>query len=139
MIQITPSVAISDDEITERMVKATGPGGQAVNKTSNAVELRFHVGNSSLPDDVKARLRRIAGSRLSGEDVLILFAQGYRSLEMNRQDARDRLADLIRQALVRPKARRATKPTYASKVKRLEGKARRSGVKSMRGRPGRDD
>lgn len=134
-MEITPNFAIGDDEFTERMVKASGPGGQHVNKTSNAVELRFDVGASILPEDVKERLRRLAGARLTQDDVLILFSQGSRSLEMNRQDARARLADLIRQALDRPKSRRPTKPTYASKLRRLEGKTRRSGIKSMRGKP----
>jgi ribosome-associated protein len=120
------------------MVKASGPGGQHVNKTSNAVELRFDVGASSLPADAKERLRRLAGARLTQEDVVILFAQGSRSLEMNRQEARARLADLIRQALHRPKYRKPTKPTYSSKLKRLEGKTRRAGVKATRGRPGED-
>jgi ribosome-associated protein len=135
MIQVTPNFALGDDEFTERMVKASGPGGQHVNKTSNAVELRFDVGASTLPDDAKDRLRRLAGSRLSQDDVVILFSQGSRSLEMNRQDARERLADLIRQALHRPKSRRPTKPTKASKLRRLESKTRRSGIKSMRGKP----
>jgi len=135
MMRITPNFSLSDDEISERMVKASGPGGQHVNKTSNAVELRFDVGASSLPDDAKERLRRLAGSRLSQDDVLILFSQGSRSLEMNRQEARKRLADLIRQALHRPKTRRPTKPTKASKLRRLESKARRGGIKSLRGRP----
>ncbi|MDP3659061.1 alternative ribosome rescue aminoacyl-tRNA hydrolase ArfB [Phenylobacterium sp.] len=139
MIVVNARVSLADDEFSERMVKASGPGGQHVNKTSSAIELRFHVGNSSLEDDVKERLRGLAGSRLSQEDVLILFAQGSRSLEMNRQDARERLAELVRQALHRPKSRRPTRPTYASKLKRLEGKSKRSGVKSMRGRPGRED
>ena len=139
MMEITSHISISDDEFSERMVKASGPGGQHVNKTSNAVELRFPVGGSTLPDDVKERLRRLAGSRLTQDDVLVLFSQGSRSLEMNRQDVRERLADLVRKALVRPKARRPTKPTYSSKLKRLEGKSRRSGVKSMRGRPTRED
>jgi ribosome-associated protein len=139
MIQVTPTFTINDDEFTERMVKASGPGGQNVNKTSNAVELRFDVGASTLPDDAKERLRRLSGSRLSGDDVLILFSQGSRSLEMNRQEARSRLADLVRQALHRPKSRRPTKPTYSSKLKRLEGKTRRSGVKSMRSKPGKED
>lgn len=138
MIQVTPSIAIGDDEFTERMVKASGPGGQHVNKTSNAVELRFNVGASSLGEDTKDRLRKLAGSRLTQDDVLILFSQGSRSLEMNRQEIRERLADLVRQALVRPKARRPTKPTYSSKLKRLEGKTRRSGVKAMRGKPSGD-
>jgi ribosome-associated protein len=140
MIAITANLTIPDDELTERMVKASGPGGQHVNKTSNAVELRFDVRASpSLADDVKVRLEKLSGSRLTGDGVLILVSQGSRSLEMNRQDARDRLADLIRQALHRPKARRPTKPTYSSKLKRLEGKTKRSGVKAMRGRPARDD
>lgn len=134
-MKITPTFEIGDDEFTERMVKASGPGGQHVNKTSNAVELRFDVGASTLPDDAKERLRGLAGARLTQEDVLILFSQGSRSLEMNRQDVRARLADLIRRALHRPKSRRPTKPTYTSKLKRLEGKTRRSGIKSMRGKP----
>jgi ribosome-associated protein len=138
MLQITSTVAIGDDEFTERMVKASGPGGQHVNKTSNAVELRFDIGASSLHDEVKERLRGLSGSRLTQEDVLILFSQGSRSLEMNRQDVRARLADLIRRALHRPKARRPTKPSYSSKLKRLEGKTRRSGIKSMRGKPTSD-
>ena len=135
MMEITSHISISDDEFTERMVKASGPGGQHVNKTSNAVELRFNVGASSLADDTKDRLRRLAGSRLTQDDVLILFSQGSRSLEMNRQDVRERLADLIRQALYRPKARRPTKPTKASKLRRLDSRARRGGIKSMRGKP----
>jgi ribosome-associated protein len=138
MIVVTPTLSIADDEFTERMVKASGPGGQHVNKTSNAVELRFDVRGSTLPEDVKERLRRLAGARLTQDDVLILFSQGSRSLEMNRQDARSRLAELIRQALHRPKARRLTKPTYASKLKRLESKTRRSGIKSTRGKPIQD-
>jgi ribosome-associated protein len=139
MIAITANLTIPDDELTERMVKASGPGGQHVNKTSNAVELRFDVRASpSLADDVKVRLEKLSGSRLTGDGVLILVSQGSRSLEMNRQDARDRLADLIRQALHRPKARRPTKPTYSSKLKRLEGKTRRSGIKAMRGKPSGD-
>lgn len=134
-MEITPHISIGDDEFTERMVKASGPGGQHVNKTSNAVELRFNVGASSLADDTKDRLRKLAGSRLTQDDVLILFSQGSRSLEMNRQEVRERLANLIRQALHRPKARRPTKPTKASKLRRLESKSRRGGIKSMRGKP----
>ncbi len=139
MIQITDSIAIEDDEIQERFVRASGPGGQHVNKTSTAVELRFDVRNSrSLPDAVKARLEVLAGSRLTLDGILVLFAQGARSQEMNRQDAKTRLADLIRRATETPKPRRATKPTYGSKLRRLEGKSLRSGVKSTRARPRED-
>ncbi len=139
MIQVTPNLALDEDQITERFVRASGPGGQHVNKTSNAVELRFDVRASSLAEDVKLRLEKLAGSRLTQDGVLILFSQGSRSLEMNRQEVRERLADLVRQALHRPKARRPTKPTYSSKLKRLETKTKRSGVKAMRGRPSAGD
>ena len=134
MIPITDHIAIEDDEITERFVRASGPGGQHVNKTSTAVELRFDAANSpSLPDGVKARLVKLAGSRMTLEGVIVLFAQGARSQETNRQEARDRLVELIRKATEVPKRRRATKPTYSSKLKRLEGKSRRSGIKAARG------
>jgi len=140
LIEITPWLAIDDDEIQERFVRASGPGGQHVNKTSTAVELRFDVrGSPTLPEDVKARLEKLAGSRLTQDGVLVLFSQAARSQEMNRQDARTRLADLIRRATVRPKTRRPTKATYASKLKRLESKTRRSGVKSLRGKPRGED
>jgi ribosome-associated protein len=140
MIQITDHIAIEDDEITERFVRASGPGGQHVNKTSTAVELRFDMANSSsLPDGVKTRLAKLAGSRLTLDGVIVLFAQGARSQEMNRQEARDRLVELIRKATEVPKRRRATKPTYSSKLKRLEGKSRRSGIKAARGSVRGDD
>ena len=140
MIEITPSLSISDDEIVERFVRASGPGGQHVNKTSTAVELRFDVRASpGLAEDVKARLERLAGSRLTQDGVIVLFSQGTRSQEMNRQEVRERLAELIRQALHRPKPRRPTKPSYSSKLKRLDGKTRRGGVKAMRGRPNLGD
>ena len=136
MIEITSNLAIGDDEITEKFVKASGPGGQHVNKTSSAVELRFDVRASpSLTEEVKARLEVIAGSRLTQDGVLILFSQGTRSQEMNRQEVRERLVELIRRALYRPKARKPTRPTYSSKLKRLDGKTRRGGVKAMRGKP----
>lgn len=113
-----------------------GEIGQHVNKTSTAIELRFDVANSpTLPEDVKARLIKLGGSRVSQEGVLILFAQGERSQEMNRQDARTRLLALIRRAAEKPKKRVATKPTYGSKIRRLATKKRRADVKSARGRP----
>jgi ribosome-associated protein len=139
MIPVTNTIALDEAELEERFVRASGPGGQHVNKTSTAVELRFDVrGSPSLPEDVKTRLEVLAGSRLTQDGVLILFSQGSRSQEMNRQEVRERLLALIRQAAIRPKHRRATKPTYASKLRRLEGKTRRSGVKSMRGKPTSD-
>jgi ribosome-associated protein len=139
MIRITPSVSVSEEELVEKAVRASGPGGQHVNKTSSAIELRFDVRGSTLPDDVKERLEGLAGSRLTSEGVIVLFAQEHRSQEMNREAARERLFDLIRQAAQRPKKRRPTRPTLASKVRRLEGKAKRSGIKSGRGRVSHDD
>ncbi len=136
MIVVTDAISLEDDELVEKFVRASGPGGQHVNKTSTAVELRFDIRASpSLPEEVKVRLEALAGSRLTLEGVIILFAQNARSQEMNRQDARNRLFDLIRQAAVRPKRRRPTKPTKASKLRRLESKVRRGGVKSLRGKP----
>lgn len=135
MIQITPRISIDDDELSWRATRASGPGGQHVNKTSTAIELRFDVRNSpNLPDDMKERLEALAGSRLTKDGVLILFAEGSRSQEMNRQEATDRFVEMLRKAAVRPKARRPTKPTYSSKLKRLEGKTKRSNVKANRGK-----
>jgi ribosome-associated protein len=138
MIVVTDTLSLSDDELTERFVKASGPGGQHVNKTSSAVELRFDVRASSLAEDVKVRLERLAGSRLTLDGVIVLFSQGARSQEMNRQEVRERLAELVRRALYKPKPRKPTKPTYASKLRRVEGKVRRGGVKSLRGKPSMD-
>jgi ribosome-associated protein len=138
-LEITPAIIVPDEEIVERFVRASGPGGQHVNKTSTAVELRFDVlGSPSLAEEVKARLAKLAGSRLTLDGVLVLFAQGARSQEMNRQEARARLAELIRRATEKPKPRRPTKPTYSSKLKRLDAKSQRSSIKSGRGRV-RDD
>jgi ribosome-associated protein len=141
MIEVTPRIQLLDDELQVRAVRASGPGGQHVNKVSTAVELRFDVrGSPSLPEDVRARLYRLAGSRLTLEGVIVLVAQTRRSQEMNRQEAVERLLDLIRKAAEPPPPpRKKTKPTYASKLKRLDGKARRGSVKAMRGRPRGDD
>lgn len=140
MIPVTERLSLEDAEVTYRAALASGPGGQSVNKTSTAVELRFDVrGSPSLPDDVKARLERLAGARLTKDGVLILFGQTHRSQELNRQDVLDRLVALIRQAAERPRPRRPTKPTYGSKIRRMDAKSRRGAVKGMRGRPRADD
>jgi ribosome-associated protein len=140
MIQITDEIAIGEDELQERFVRAAGPGGQNVNKVSTAVELRFDVRSSpSLPDGVRARLERLAGRRLTLEGVLVLQANRFRTQERNRQDALDRLTQLIaRAAEPPPPPRKKTRPTLASKRRRLEGKVRRGQVKAMRGRPQMD-
>jgi len=127
-------------EATERAARASGPGGQHVNKTSTAIELRLDVRASAiLPEDVKARLAILAGTRMTDEGVLVLFAQEHRSQALNRAAARERLEDLLRRAAVRPRRRRPTRPTFASRLERLKGKAKRSGVKAMRGRPAPED
>ncbi|MBB5698979.1 alternative ribosome rescue aminoacyl-tRNA hydrolase ArfB [Sphingomonas yantingensis] len=134
-IVITRAIAIDSDEIDERFTRAGGPGGQHVNTTDSAVQLRFDVGASpNLPDRVKARLAVLAGSRMTQDGVLILRADAARSQEMNRREARERLVALIREATIAPKARRPTKPTRASQTRRVDAKARRGAIKSGRGR-----
>jgi ribosome-associated protein len=133
MIRITDHIAIDDAEIAESFIRASGPGGQNVNKLSTAVQLRFDVRHSpSLPDDVRARLERLAGRRLTRDGELIITAQRHRTQERNRQDARERLIELIRRAAVAPVKRRPTKPTKASRERRLEGKKRRARIKGLR-------
>lgn len=139
MIRVTSRISLEEREIEESFIRASGPGGQNVNKVSSAVQLRFDVRHSpSLPDAVRARLEKLAGSRLTLDGVLILTAQAHRSQERNRQDALDRLIALIRQAAVAPVPRRATKPTLGSKLRRLEAKGARSTIKKLRG-PARDE
>jgi ribosome-associated protein len=140
-LEVTPAITLDDDEVQVRAVRASGPGGQHVNKVSTAIELRFDVaGSPSLTARVRANIAKLAGSRLTQEGVLVLVAQEHRSQELNRQAALERLFDLIREAAKPPPPpRKKTRPTYASRLKRLEGKARRSGVKAMRGRPRSDD
>jgi len=138
MIRITESIALDDSEIAESFVRSAGPGGQNVNKLATAVQLRFDVRRSpSLPPAVRQRLERLAGRRLTVEGVLVITAQRHRTQERNREDARERLIELIRRAAVPPVPRRPTKPTVASRKRRLESKQRRSKIKRLRGaRPG---
>jgi ribosome-associated protein len=140
MIQITPSLSIDEREFTESFIRSSGPGGQNVNKLSTAVELRFDAARSpSLNPNLLARLRRLAGRRMNDDGVLIIKAQSFRKQERNRAEALARLVDLIRRAAVPPKPRRATKPTLASKQRRLNAKTRRSNIKRLRtSRPGED-
>jgi len=133
MIRVTYSISIDESELHESFVRSSGPGGQNVNKLSTAVQLRFDVRHSpSLPNDVAVRLMRLAGKRMTKDGVLVLIAQNHRTQERNRAEAQARLIDLIRQAAVRPVPRRTTKPTKASKQRRIESKKRRSSVKALR-------
>jgi ribosome-associated protein len=135
MLQVTDTLAIPDAELDERFVRASGPGGQNVNKVATAVELRFDVARSTvLGDDVKTRLAALAGARLTTDGVLLIDARRHRTQAQNREDARARLSELIRQALVRPKRRRKTRPSKASVQRRIEGKKRRADTKRARGR-----
>jgi len=136
MLAITDSLSIDERDIKISFIRASGPGGQNVNKLATAVQLRFDVAQcKTLPDGVKTRLARLAGRRLTQDGILILTADRHRTQERNRQDALDRLAELIRAAAVRPKLRRPTKPTLASKRRRLQSKAERSTLKGLRAKP----
>jgi ribosome-associated protein len=134
MIQVTPSVAVQESELEERFVRASGPGGQNVNKVATAVELRFDAARSpALSDEVRDRLRTIAGTRMTADGVILIDARRHRTQSQNREDARDRLADMIRRALVRPRRRRKTRPTKGSVQKRIESKKHRAQTKRGRG------
>lgn len=134
-MRVTPSIVIDDDEISETFVRASGPGGQNVNKVASAVQLRFDIRRSpSLPVGIKARLERLGGSRVTRDGVLVLSADRFRSQDQNRADARARLAELIEAAARVPKVRRPTRPTLASKERRLVGKSIRAAVKRGRGK-----
>src|SRR4029077_5864971 len=134
MIAITDTISIDESELTEAFVRASGPGGQNVNKVSSAVQLRFDARQSpSLPNDVAVRLMKLAGKRLTKDGVIVIMAQQHRAQERNRADARERLFDLIRQAAVRPVLRRPTKVPKAQKRKRIEGKKHRGSIKNLRG------
>jgi len=137
---VRPGLEIPDTDLEVAFIRSAGPGGQNVNKVASAVQLRFSVArNTTLRDDVKARLRALAGQRLTDADEILIQARESRSQESNRRDAEERLLDLVRRALVVPKKRHATKPTRASKERRLDGKARSQKNKRLRGKVKFDD
>ena len=139
-LEITPHLAIPDEEFEWKFIRSSGPGGQNVNKVSTAVELRFKTAQAAgLPDDVRLRLRAIAGRRMTQDGEIVILAQRFRTQERNRADALERLVEIVRKASIREAPRIATRPTYASKLRRIEGKKVRSGTKSMRRTPGHDE
>lgn len=139
MIKVTDHIWIDEAEVREEFIRASGPGGQHVNKTSTAVQLRFNVDSSpALTSEVKARLKALAGQRLTGEGDIIIISREHRSREQNRLDAQDKLVELIKKAAHRPKARRKTRPTKGSKEKRLKEKSVRGAVKKMRRKGGEE-
>lgn len=135
MIEITPSLQIDERELQIDFVRASGPGGQNVNKVATAAQLRFDVNASSLPDEVKARLSRLAGNRITSEGILLIEAKRFRTQEQNREDALQRFVELVRKALIPPKPRKPTKPTTASKAKRLKAKKIKGDIKRLRNKP----
>ena len=140
MIQVTPTIALDESEISEEFVRAAGPGGQNVNKVSTAVQLRFDVAHSpSLPEEVRTRLMRLAGKRMTEDGVIVILAKQHRTQLQNRAEALAQLIELIRKAATKPKPRHKTRPTLASKQRRLEGKKQRSEIKQTRTRRPRSD
>ncbi len=140
MLFITPQIHIDDQELHENFIRSSGPGGQNVNKVATTVQLRFDAVKSPiLKDEVKVRLKRIAGRRMTADGVIVIEARRYREQEKNRADARERLAVLIRRAIEKPRSRRQTKPTRASVLRRVEGKKKRGNVKQSRKKPAIDE
>jgi ribosome-associated protein len=139
MIYVTDDISLDERELEERFVRASGPGGQNVNKVSTAVELRFNVASSALPEDAKRRLIKLAGSRISGDGILLIDARENRLQSQNRAAARARLVALIQQALIKPRTRRATKPKAGAREKRLAVKKLRGSIKASRGRRSQGD
>lgn len=139
MLRITRNIVIDENDVEINFIRASGPGGQNVNKLSTAAQLRYDTRRLALDPDVAARLARLAGQRLTRDGVIVIHAQRFRTQERNRADATDRLIELLRQAAIRPTPRRATKPTLGSKQRRLESKKRRGDVKARRGRAPSED